>query len=721
MLRKTGLFICVLIVVIGTFLVIVGNSHAQSGSDVIVNESLSINATIDNNYAITTLSQTLRNPSEDNQEATISYTIPESAFLSQFILKIDGVIYTSRVVEKEAAKEQYEGAKESNKTATIVESSTTTSTSSFTYKINIKAGEEITYLLVYEEYIPRIKGTYTYSIPLTKNSYPSEGDMSIYVGLESVAGFNDITVPDYPNAAVEYLLTKSGSINYHPEIRSFSSDFNVVYSIIEYPPEGFLMNYEIGDEGYFFHVFCPGMDDVGGDALGKDIVFIIDHSGSMSGSKMDQTKDAFSSIIDDLRSQDRFNIIRFDDSIETFKTSLVDATEENIDDGDVYIQETSADGSTDINAALLKGLEMFSSENSNVPIICFLTDGLPTSGTTGLSTIRQNVINDNNIGAAIFCLAFGNDCDMDFLKAIALENDGTATKIEVGKDASDQIVGYYDTFSTPLVTKLNIDYGEDTWDVFPTYVPSLYQGSEVVIVGRYDTDITSMHSNITGETSDGETDFSQEFSLEGRTEYDFIPRYWASQKIKELQDQILIDGETHSLKENITRIAVEYQFITAYTSMILVIEETDEDSSSTESNEWEDPEEESREEEEQQNNYQQPDSNYTTDSDYEYAPPPDDDNDGEVSGDGDDDITDDDVTEPEWWDSNEDGLGDNSDPNTLDSNKDENQTNGPTVPHKEEKEQEESSNIMIIAPLILIILIISGIIVAHLLTRNKKK
>jgi uncharacterized protein YegL len=636
---------CALIVLISAFLVIFGNSHAQSGSDAIVSESMSINATIDNNYAITTLSQTLRNPSEENKETTISYTIPESAFLSQFILKIDGVIYISEVVEKEAAKEQYEGAKDSGKTATIVESSTTTSTSSFTYRINIKAGDEITYLLVYEEYIPRIKGTYTYSIPLTKNSYPSEGDMSIYVGLESVAGFNDITVPDYPEAATEHILNKSGSVNYIPSFRSFSSDFNVVYSIVEYPPEGFLMNYEIGDQCYFFHVFCPGMDDVGGDALGKDIVFIIDHSGSMSGSKMEQTKDAFSSIIDDLRSQDRFNIIRFDDRIETFKTSLVDATTENIDDGDDYIQDTSADGSTDINAALLKGLEMFSSENSNVPIICFLTDGLPTSGTTGLSTIRQNVINDNNVGAAIFCLAFGNDCDMDFLKAVAMENSGTATKIELGQDASDQIVGYYDTFSTPLVTKLNIDYGGDTWDVFPIYVPSLYQGSEVVIVGRYDADITSMQSNITGNTSDGETDFSREFSLDDRTEYDFIPRYWASQKIKELQDQMLIDGETQSLKENITKIAVEYQFITAYTSMILVVEETPDDSSSTEGNEWEDPEEDKRNDDYDEpdyddDDYDSPDMNVNTTLP---SPQPDDDNDWY----GDNDITDDDDFEAE--------------------------------------------------------------------------
>ena len=214
----------------------IGTGSSQSSSDDIVNESMAINADIDNNYAITTVSQTLKNPAEFDQEKTISYTIPESAFLSEFKLEIDGVVYKSQVVEKEAAKEQYEGAKESGKTTTLVESSTTTTTTSFTYKINIKTGEEVTYHLVYEEYIPRVKGTYTYSIPLTKNSYPSEGEMSIYVGLESVAGFKDITVPDYPEATTEYLLTKTGSVNYLPDIRSFSTDFNVVYSIVEYPP-----------------------------------------------------------------------------------------------------------------------------------------------------------------------------------------------------------------------------------------------------------------------------------------------------------------------------------------------------------------------------------------------------------------------------------------------------------------------------------------------------
>jgi uncharacterized protein YegL len=551
---------------------------------------MSINADIQNNYATTTVSQTLKNTGSAEEEMIFYYTIPTTAFLSQFKLEINDTVFVSRVVEKSAAQEEYDSAKDSGKTASMV-GSASTSLETFEIKLNIKPDQEVTYHLVYEEYIARFKGNYTYSIPLTKNTYPSEGEFGIYVNLESVAGFTDVKTPDHTGTGIETILDKKGSVTYLPEDRNFIQDFNVVYSIGEYPVNGYMLNYVMGDYGYFFHVFCPGLEDIGGEALGKDIVFVIDKSGSMSGDKMDQTKDAFKSIVDDLQANDQFNIVAFSNEVLTWKSGMVTANTENIEAAKTYIDEVDATGSTNIDSSMTTGLDLLPEESDNVPIICFLTDGQPTAGETNLPTIRENIQTANTMEAAVFCLGFGNDCDFTLLDQIALENDGTATKIDEGSDASDQIVGYYDTFSTPLVSDLTFNYGEDTWDVFPARVPSLFQGSEVAVVGRYDPGaLDSLVADIKGDTADGEQDFGDTYELLVKTDQDFIPRYWASQKIRDLTDQTIIDGETEEIKENITNLAVEYQFVTKYTSMILVVEKDPEGSSTNTGDKWDDPE-----------------------------------------------------------------------------------------------------------------------------------
>ena len=552
-------------------LVAISGSTSGEGVEGVLSVSMSIDAKIDNNYATTTVTQALKNPTTEEHEAQFTFNIPQSAFMSSFKMELDGTLYSSKVVQKAAAQEEYNCAKEDGKTASIVESSSTSDTSSFTYRISLKPGENLTYYLTYEEYIAKSKGNYSYSIPLSKNSFPTDGTFSISIELISVAGFYSPKVPAYPEAKIEQPTSSKCLVSLTPESRVFSEDLTVQYSLIEYPMTGEFMNYEKDGVGYFFHVFCPGIDQLGGSGLPKDIIFVMDHSGSMDGQKLDQVKDAFSSIVSDLQPEDRFDIMIYNEKTENWKDEIVDADASNIGSAKTYITGIDSYGSTDIDQAISNALGMFS-KAGGVPILCFLTDGLPTSGETNTATIRTNIKNLNTGGVAIFCLAFGDDADFSFLQALALENNGKGTKIDVSSDASDQIQGYYDTFSTPLVTNLTFDYGPGTWDVFPTYVPNLYSGSEVVVVGRYDTNLTQISSDVDGTTSEGLKDFGATFKTAKSDENAFIPRYWAFQKIKDLQEDMLVQGETTALVDGVTDLAVQFQFVTPYTSMILVID-----------------------------------------------------------------------------------------------------------------------------------------------------
>lgn len=554
-----------------TALLVVSASAEEVRAGSVVTLSMNIDAKIDNNYATTTISQELKNEAEYSREAEFDFTIPENAFLSQFELVLNGTTHKAKVVTKEAADEEYEAAKEQNKTASTVGSSSS-SLNSFNYKINIKPGQTIKYNLVFEEYLTRYKGNYTFTLPMSKNSFPSEGDMSVNVEINTVAGIKDLSVNSAYDVTPD-IKTNKATIAFSPETRSFSKDMIITYNLKAYPKEGYFLNYEDDGEGYFFHVFCPAVKDIGGETLGKDIIFIIDQSGSMNGDKMTQAKDAFQGVVSDLKDADRFNILKFSTSVESYKEDLIEATPDNIGDAKDWISTINAGGGTNINQAMLDGLAQFPDDSTNVPIICFLTDGLPSVGVQETGTIRTNVKTANTMGAAVFTLAFGNDCDDTFLNAMALENNGHGTKVAVGTDASDQIKGYYDTFSTPLVSNLNFDYGEKSWDVFPVKVPSLYQGSEVVVVGRYDTSLMNIEATVNGSTTEGMTDFGKQFPIVKTSSNSFIPRYWAFQKINDLLELMIVEGETPELKQQVTNISLEYQFVTKYTSMILVIDE----------------------------------------------------------------------------------------------------------------------------------------------------
>ena len=657
--------VCALLM-ISSVLFLLPTTSASGATDV-SNVVMNINVTIDNNYASTVVYQEVHNPTNDTKEATFYFTIPERAFLSAFQMTVNGTTYTSRVIGKAAAEEEYNAAKDQNKTASIVQSSSV-SLNAFSYKINLKGGQTVSYQLTYQEYVPRYMGKYTYTLPLSKNSFPSEGKFSINIEMRSIVGFASVSVPAYSDASVNKETSGDYSVKYSPASRAFTSDLGVEYTLVEYPSQGKFLNYESGDVGYFMHVFCPAVSDLGGKSMPKDIIFVIDHSGSMEGEKLNQVRDAFKSIVSDLQTSDRFDIIIYDDSVDKWKSEIVDASDSNVESAKSYISGIESDASTDIDLAMSTALGMFP-EGGGVPIICFLTDGLPTAGTTDTSTIRANIKEKNTMGAAIFCLAFGSDADFNFLKALALENNGQATQIDVSTSASTQIQGYYDTFSTPLVSNLTFDYGEGTWDVFPTYVSSLYNGSEVVVVGRYNTSLKTITSSVKGMTSDGMKDFGSTFNLKKKSENTFIPQYWGYQKIKDLENQILVEGYSPSLVENITNIAIQFHFVTEYTSMIIVVEQPKEDP------------------------YEGP----STDDDYE-------------SPGGDDDVADDDAAD---WDNYSPMVGDDDDDMGVAPQKDDNTAGGIA----------KSSTVfplLVFGALAFVVLVIVGVIVLVLVVRSRK-
>ena len=341
---------------------------------------------------------------------------------------------------------------------------------------------------------------------------------------------------------------------------------------------------------YFVQYFSPS----GLNPLAKNVVFVIDVSGSMWGTKIAQTRQAMNAILGQLRAGDSFHIVLFNDRISQWKSDATLVTAGNIQAAKTFVDvRVSAEGGTNINDALLTALKLLkntadkpgSAIAANVPIVLFLTDGQPTSGVTDKSKIRANVLIANGIKASIFALGFGFDLDFDFLRALSAENGGTGRRIYPDKDATSQLEGFFDEISTPLLLRIRFEYPKDVVDDANTTALSFaqyYKGSELVVSGKIKEGVTSrlMSVNIRGDAGSTPVTYSVSRTLLNLTIpsdkvliKDFTERLWAYMKIKELLVQLLVSNnaeEKDRLKSEALRMSLEYNFVTPLTSLVVV-------------------------------------------------------------------------------------------------------------------------------------------------------
>lgn len=556
------------------FLLPEGEGAVADGIDYL---SLEIDSGIRNHYAITEFSASLQNTGTNDRECIFRMDVPDGGMLTNFSLETVGVIHYADVATKEEAQERYDDAKDENKTASQVISS---SPNEFVFQINIAPGRLVNISIRYEQVIYKVLGRYDFSLPFDSiGGYTNFNEVDARL---SVTGLGDIKGFDRSGSTVS--LGESWDGNKTVILDHSSSSLNegdlikVSYSEDSPPAEGDLKVHVSDDNGYFMHVFSPEIEDLG-TYLPKNIIFILDKSGSMEGEKISQMKDAFNEVVDQLHAEDRFDLLTFSSEVEPWKGEIVDATTDNKESAKDFISLISATGSTNIVDALTDGLLQMELQDERVPVIVFLTDGQPTSGhTQDPEGIRRGVKQMNKERTSIYSLGFGTDLDFDFIKALSLENNGFAIAIPEGQDASSLMTGFYDTISTPLVKDLNFDYSGMTYDVIPTRLPSLYQGSEAVIVGRFDPDPETIESNVSGFTSEGMRYWEKSFNIETEEDNSFIERLWAHRVIMRTLDDILVEGETNALVDKVKSLALNYSFVTPYTSFILVVEDQDEDS-----------------------------------------------------------------------------------------------------------------------------------------------
>ncbi|XP_039653820.1 inter-alpha-trypsin inhibitor heavy chain H3-like isoform X4 [Perca fluviatilis] len=544
--------------------------------------SFHINSTVTSRYATTVVTSRVANRMDDSKEIEFQVRIPKNAFISKFRMFIDGQWYDGVVKGKEKAQQQYTEAVSRGQSAGLV-SSVGRTLEEFKTSVTVAAHKKVTFELTYEELLKRKLGKYELQIHARPMQPVKDFKVDVYINEK--AGINFIEVKGglstkaLANAITRTHADKQAWVYFYPTEdqqktcdgcgeQGMNGDLVIVYDVNR--------DTSIGDiktsAGYFVHHFAPSSLS----RIPKNVVFVIDQSGSMRGKKMQQTRIALIHILNDLAEDDHFGLITFDSNIFHWKQELVQASKENLESAKTFALNIIERGATDINAAVLEGARMLNAHprEGSASIVILLTDGDPTSGETNLERIQSNVRRDIADKFPLYCLGFGYDVNFEFLEKMSLQNNGVARRIYEDSDADLQLKGFYEEVATPLLTDVTMIYNGGT-NLTQTNFSQYYNGSEIVVAGQItDNDIETFTPQVVAISRDRRVTYSNTNATVEYTGTDFdshVQRVWAYITVKQLlEKELLFSGpEKENVKKEALELSLKYSFVTPLTSMVV--------------------------------------------------------------------------------------------------------------------------------------------------------
>nr|XP_033483127.1 inter-alpha-trypsin inhibitor heavy chain H3-like isoform X1 [Epinephelus lanceolatus] len=544
--------------------------------------SFHINSTVSSRYATTVITSRVANRMDESKEIEFQVRIPKNAFISKFRMFIDGQVYDGVVKGKEKAQQQYTEAVSRGQSAGIV-SSVGRTLEEFKTSVNVAAHKKVTFELTYEELLKRRLGKYELQI----HAQPMQPvkDFKVDVHINEQAGINFIEVKgglstkSLANAITKTHTDKQAWVYFYPTEdqqktcdscgeQGINGDLVITYDVNRDTSLGDIKT----SDGYFVHHFAPSSLT----RIPKNVVFVIDRSGSMHGRKIQQTRIALLHILNDLAEEDHFGLITFDDSIIHWKRELVRANKKNLDSAKAFARDIRDRGGTDINKAVLEGARMLNAHprEGSASILILLTDGDPTSGVTNIEIIQSNVRGAIADKFPLYCLGFGFDVNFEFLEKMSLQNNGVARRIYEDSDADLQLKGFYEEVATPLLTDVTMIYLGGT-NLTQTNFSQYYNGSEIVVAGQItDNDVDTFTPQVVAISGRRRLTFSETNATvesTGTVSDNRIQRVWAYLTVKQLlEKELLLSGpEKENVKKEALELSLKYSFVTPLTSMVV--------------------------------------------------------------------------------------------------------------------------------------------------------
>ena len=534
-----------------------------------------VNVKIDGQIATTFVDEEFYNPNPERLEGTYLFPIPKDAQIDKFTMDINGRQVEAELLPADKARNIYEDVVRKLRDPALLEYADRGLFKVHIFPIEPNSRKRVT--LSYTQVLKADGGLVSYVYPLNTEKFSAKPipSVSVKVELQSDRPLKTIYSPSH---AVE--IKRHGSdraaVNYEATNVLPDTDFALYFAPEKDELGVNLLAYKVGNEdGYFLLFASPGMDGKEKQVLPKDVAFVLDTSGSMTGRKLEQAKQALQFCVENLNENDHFEIIRFSTEVEPLFGKLVSASENNRQKAEDFVKGLTATGSTAIDDALQKTLALRTDDSDRPFVVIFLTDGMPTIGTTDNDQIIADVKAASKGRTRVFCFGIGGDVNTHLLDQIAEETRAFAQYVLPEEDLEVKVSSFFSKIKDPVVANPTIKFTGDVRvaKLYPSSLPDLFRGEQLVLAGRY-----SGHGDsaviLEGTVNGATRQFNYKVNFPNtEDEHEFIARLWATRRVGYLLDQIRLHGENAELRDEVTELARRFSIVTPYTAYLIVEDE----------------------------------------------------------------------------------------------------------------------------------------------------
>ena len=553
-------------------------------------KSISIDTKINGQVATTHLEQVFRNDTPYTLEGTYFFPIPETASIVEFAIWENGKKLVGEVRSREEARRIYDEIVRRQRDPGLLEYAGKDLFQASIFPIPPNSDKKLE--MTYSEVLKAESGTVAYRYPLgtgrnlwnrpigwnedSRVSRPPVnaqkfGTVSGRIEIVGREALRNIYSPSH-QVDVKRKGETAASVSF--ETSSNDNDFQLFYGLSSSDFGMSLLTYrEPGKDGYFLLQISPKDNITERELVNKDIVFVLDTSGSMADEgKMEKARNALLFGVRTLRDGDRFNVINFAGEEHLFEDKLIAVNADTRRRGEEFVKKLQPNGGTNINDALIASLKQFDSSD-RPKILVFMTDGRPTVSESNVEKIIENARRIKVDGLRMFTFGVGYDVNTQLLDKLAQENSGTADYIEPKEDLEVKVSSFFTKVNSPVLTDLELDFGGVQTDLlYPRKLTDIFKGTQLTILGRYrnGTDLNNITVHLKGKTGRETRTFNYsnlDFPIRA-DKHDFLPRLWATRRVGWLIEQIRSNGENRELRDEIVDLGTRYGIVTPYTSYL---------------------------------------------------------------------------------------------------------------------------------------------------------
>jgi len=517
------------------------------------------------------VTQTFTNPSQEWVNGIYVFPLPENAAVDHLSMFIGDRIIQGQVQPKATAKAIYEQAKQEGRKASLL---TQSRPNLFTNSVaNIGPGESIKVVIEYQQAVHFEDDTFSLTFPttLTQRYLPADAQanhdspgsqrnkVAIEVKLDAGFPLSEIssahhalnkqeTTPDVYRISLQESMTANQdfTLNWKSEATSLPTLAHFVE--------------DIGDTHYGMVLLMPPSESGTQDAVKREVIFVIDTSGSMHGESIQQAQKALALAIDKLAPDDVFNVIEFNSTAASLWAMPQQASRINKGNAVSFIDSLDAEGGTEMMSALQLALGRQQTGEEKLRQVIFITDGAIGNEAALFSYIHENLQQSR-----LFTVGIGSAPNRFFMTEAAMMGKGTYTFVDTKEDVASQMQALFDKLTHPVLTDIALDLPEQA-EIFPYPLPDLYKGQPLTISYKAYTPIDNML--VSGERQDKQ--WHQTVSLNKGSEQSGLNVLWARRKIAQLERNKYKGSDPMATDEKILRVAMQHHLVSSMTSLVAV-------------------------------------------------------------------------------------------------------------------------------------------------------